>query len=113
MIRKYGEFQFDVRPVALARNFYGKNNAFRFRHVIEPFVTYRLIKGVNNFNRIIRFDYEDTQTDTNEIEFGVTNRIYTRRYTEAVTEEAQKRLRENAIVGEKSACRFSRMRFLR
>ena len=37
IIRKYGEFEFDVRPVALAKNYYGKNNAFRFRHVIEPF----------------------------------------------------------------------------
>lgn len=95
VIRKYGEFEFDIRPVALARNFYGKNDAFRFRHVIEPFVTYRLIKGINNFNKIIRFDYTDTETDTNELEFGVTNRFYTRKYTEAVTSEAQKRLQEN------------------
>ena len=96
VIRKYGEFEFDIRPVAFARNFYGKNDAFRFRHVIEPFVTYRYIKGVNNFNRIIRFDYADTVTDTNEIEYGVTNRIYTRRYTEAVTKEAQEKLREES-----------------
>jgi LPS-assembly protein len=95
VIRKYGEFQLDFRPVALAKNFYGKSNAFRFRHVFEPFLTYRLIKGVNNFRRIIRFDYQDTQTDTNEIEFGVTNRIYTRHYTEAVSTEAQRRLQEN------------------
>ncbi|HNU06439.1 MAG TPA: LPS assembly protein LptD [Pyrinomonadaceae bacterium] len=95
VIRKYGEFEFDVRPVALARNFYGKNNQFLFRHVIEPFVTYRLVKGVDNFNRIIRFDYQDTATDTNELEFGITNRFYTRRFPEAVTEEAKRRLAEN------------------
>ncbi|MFN2501646.1 MAG: LPS-assembly protein LptD [Pyrinomonadaceae bacterium] len=92
VIRKYGEFTFDVRPVALAKNYYGKNNEFRFRHVIEPFLTYRLVKGVDNFNRIIRFDYVDTVSNTNEIEFGVTNRFYTRRYAEAVTPEAQRRL---------------------
>lgn len=96
VIRKYGEFEFDVRPVALARNFYGKDDAFKFRHVIEPFVTYRFIKGINNFNKIIRFDYADTVTDTNEIEYGITNRIYTRRYTEAVTKEAQEKLRAEA-----------------
>jgi len=95
VIRKYGEFELDIRPVALARNFYGKNNAFRFRHVIEPYATYRLIKGVNNFNKIIRFDYADTETDTNEIEFGLTNRFYTRKYTEAVTGDAQKLLQNN------------------
>ncbi|MGC2237674.1 MAG: LPS assembly protein LptD [Pyrinomonadaceae bacterium] len=101
VIRKFGEFQLDLRPVALAKNFYGKNNAFRFRHVIEPFLTYRLIKGVDNFNKIIRFDYQDTQTDTNEIEYGITNRIYTRQYTEAVTAEAQKALRENPLASNK------------
>ncbi len=96
VIRKYGEFEFDVRPVALAKNFYGKDNTFKFRHVIEPFATYRYVKGVDNFKKIIRFDNIDTITDTNEIEFGLTNRIYTRRYAEAVTDEAQKLLRERA-----------------
>ena len=94
VIRKYGQFELDLRPVALAKNFFAKNGAFRFRHVIEPYATYRYIKGVNNFNRIIRFDELDTITDTNEIEFGVVNRIFTRRYAEAVTTEAQKRLQE-------------------
>lgn len=92
VLRKYGEFEFDIRPVALAKNYYGNNNEFKFRHVIEPFVTYRYIKGINNFNRIIRFDQLDTITDTNEIEFGVANRIYTRRYAEAVTPEGRKLL---------------------
>jgi LPS-assembly protein len=100
--RKYGEFEFDIRPVAFAANFYGKNNAFKFRHAIEPFITYRFIKGVNNFNRVIRFDYQDTATDTNEIEFGVTNRFYTRRFPEAVTEEARKRLQENPAEAQKN-----------
>ncbi len=103
VIRKFGEFEFDMRPVALAKNYYGKNDAFRFRHVIEPFVTYRIIKGVNNFNRIIRFDYLDTITDTNEIEFGVANRIYTRRYSEAVTDEAQRRLLTQRQISEPPA----------
>lgn len=98
IIRKYGEFEFDIRPVALARNFYGKNDTFRFRHVIEPFVTYRYVGGVNNYNRIIRFDAMDTITNTNEVEFGITNRFYTRRYAEAVTTEAQKKLTEISSV---------------
>lgn len=98
VIRKYGEFEFDIRPVALARNFYGKNDAFKFRHVIEPFVTYRYVGGVNNFNRIIRFDAMDTITNTNEVEFGITNRFYTRRYAEAVTEDAQEKLTEISSV---------------
>lgn len=92
VIRRYGEFSFDVRPVAVAKNYYGKNKEFRFRHVIEPFATYRLVKGVDNFNKIIRFDHVDTATNTNEIEFGITNRFYSRKYGQAVTTEAQKAL---------------------
>ncbi len=95
VIRKYGEFELDLRPVALAKNYYKENGAFRFRHVIEPFLTYRLIRGVDNFNKIIRFDYADTQSDTNEVEYGVTNRVYTRKYTEAVTKKSQNLLRDN------------------
>jgi len=100
--RKYGEFELDFRPVALAKNFYRAGGAFRFRHTIEPYLIYRYIGGVDNFNKIIRYDYEDTATDTNEIEYGLTNRIFTRRYTEAVTEEARKRLRENPPNGKDS-----------
>ena len=92
IVRKYGSIELDLRPVALAKNFYGKGGTFRFRHVIEPFATYRFIRGIGNFQKIIRFDEADTVTDTNEVEFGVANRIYTRRYAEAVTKEAQKQL---------------------
>ena len=92
LFRKYGEFEFDIRPVALAKNYYDKGDAFRFRHVIEPYATYRYINGVDEFNRIIRFDQMDTLADTNEVEFGLINRFYTRRYAEAVTVEAQNRL---------------------
>lgn len=99
VLRKYGEFSFDVRPVALAKNYYGKGDSFRFRHVIEPYLTYRLVKGIDNFNRIIRFDHVDTATNTNEIEFGVSNRFYTRRYTEAVTSEAQRLLSSIGVNG--------------
>lgn len=96
LIRKYGEFELDIRPVALARNFYRDSGSLRFRHVIEPYLTYRIVNGINSFNRLIRFDYLDTVTDTNELEYGVTNRFYVRRYTEAVTDEAQKKVSEDA-----------------
>ena len=96
LVRKYGEFELDIRPVALAKNFYGKEDKFRFRHVIEPYLTYRYIKGVDEFNRTVRYDQLDTIADTNEIEYGLINRIYTRRYAEAVTNEAQQLLSAEA-----------------
>jgi LPS-assembly protein len=88
VVRGYGEFELDVRPPALARNFRHRDNNFFFRHVIEPYVTYRKIGGVSNFERLIRFDYVDTVADTNEVEFGVANRFFTRRSTENVSSAA-------------------------
>src|SRR5205085_2772487 len=82
--RTYGEFELDVRPPAIARN-YRRGDKFLFRHVIEPYVIYRKIGGINNFARIIRFGYTDAIADTSEIEYGLTNRIFTRRSTENVS----------------------------
>ncbi|MDQ5847135.1 MAG: LPS assembly protein LptD [Acidobacteriota bacterium] len=87
--RSYGEFEIDLRPPALAKDFHRKG-AFFFRHVIEPYITYRRITGVDNFSQIIRFDYTDAVADTNEIEFGISNRFFTRRSTENVSSAAVK-----------------------
>ena len=82
--RSYGEFELDVRPPPLAKDF-RHGDKFWFRHVIEPYAIYRRISGVNNFDRVIRFDYIDAVADTNEIEFGISNRFFTQRSTENVT----------------------------
>ncbi|MGH9881511.1 MAG: LPS-assembly protein LptD, partial [Pyrinomonadaceae bacterium] len=86
--RAYGEFELDVRPPTFARDFHRQSGTFFFRHVIEPYFIYRKISGVNNFDNIIRFDYVDALADTNEIEFGVANRFFTRRSTENVSSAA-------------------------
>ena len=86
--RSYGEFELDVRPPAFAKDFHRKGGSFFFRHVIEPYITYRRLGGINNFDRIIRFDYIDAIADTNEIEFGIANRFFTRRSTENVSDAA-------------------------
>jgi len=91
--RGYGEFELDIRPPALAKDFHRRDGSFFFRHLIEPYITYRRITGVNNFDRIIRFDYTDAMADTNEIEFGISNRFFTRRSTEDVSSAAVKAAR--------------------
>src|SRR5215208_1703155 len=83
--RSYGEFELDVRPPAFARDF-RRGAQFFFRHVIEPYLVYRKVSGINDFDRIIRFDYIDAVADTNEIEFGIANRFFTRRSTENVSD---------------------------
>ena len=84
--RSYGEFELDVRPPAFAKDFQHGDGRFFFRHLIEPYLIYRRIAGINNFDRIIRFDYTDAIADTNEFEFGIANRFFTRRSTENVSD---------------------------
>jgi LPS-assembly protein len=100
LTRSYGELELDLRPPAFFRDYNHRGgNTFFFRHVIEPYVIYRKISGIHNFDRIIRFDYIDAIADTNEIEFGVSNRFFTRRSTENVSGAAIRA----AITGEKAS----------
>ena len=48
------------------------------RHTIEPEVTYRYVTGINNFLNVLRFDDVDVASDTNELEYGVTQRLFVR-----------------------------------
>jgi LPS-assembly protein len=74
--RTTGELELDVRPPALARMWEG--GAAKWKHVIEPQFVYRYVRGVNQFDRFIRFDDRDTLTDTNEIEYSITQRVFRR-----------------------------------
>ena len=87
LTRSYGEFEFDIRPPAFAKDF-RKGDRLRFRHVIEPYITYRKLKGIDDFNQIILFDYNDAIAETSEFEFGIANRFFTRRSTENVSNTA-------------------------
>ncbi|HLE63893.1 MAG TPA: LPS assembly protein LptD [Pyrinomonadaceae bacterium] len=97
LTRSYGEFELDLRPPAFFKDFHRGSGTFFFRHVIEPYLIYRKISGIHNFDRIIRFDYTDAVADTNEIEFGISNRFFTRRSTENVSDAAVRAAR----IGEK------------
>jgi len=95
LTRGYGEFTVDLRPPALARNYHRNNGSFFFRHLIEPYLIYRKIVGVNDFDRVIRFDSVEAVADTNELEFGLANRFFTRRSTENVSAAAKKKASED------------------
>jgi len=79
--RQTGEFTVDLRPPAFGRFFdrasLKKDKARqRYKHTIEPSFTYRYVTGVNNFADFIRFDSNATITDTNEIQYGFTQRLF-------------------------------------
>ena len=74
--RNTGEFAVELRPATLERFFDRPLSRRRYKHTIEPLATYRYVTGVTNFANFIRFDNNATLTDTNEIEYGVTQRLY-------------------------------------
>lgn len=49
------------------------------KHVFEPRVTYEKVTGVNDFDRLIRFDETELVANTNQIEFSIMNRLYAKR----------------------------------
>ncbi|MHB1855920.1 MAG: LPS-assembly protein LptD [Acidobacteriaceae bacterium] len=77
------EADLQILPPVLERDFNGPYLANHFgvalRHTIEPEVNYRYVAGVHNFNRIPRFDATDIYSDTNEVEYGVTQRLFLKR----------------------------------
>ena len=82
--RTTGEVTLDVRPPSFAGVW--QSGSAKWRHSIEPQATYRFVRGVNRFGRFLRFDENDTLTDTNEFEYSLTQRLY-RRSGEGEAEE--------------------------
>ena len=77
--RRSVESSVEVRPPALSRVFAGEFMGRKWKHVIEPRVVYRYATGINNFANILHFDERDILTDTNEVEYGLVNRLYSKR----------------------------------
>jgi len=77
--RKAFETTLEIRPPSLSKIFAKPVFNHKIKHVIEPRLTYRYVNGVDNFNNIIRFDARDILSDTNELEYGIVNRIYAKR----------------------------------
>ena len=73
---------FSVRPPVIERTFEPTRwTGFlgdQIKHTIEPELTYRLTRGVDDFSKVLRFDATDVVADTNELEYGVTQRIFRR-----------------------------------
>jgi LPS-assembly protein len=78
------EIGVEARAPVLERTFTSPLVAKLFRtdavkHTIEPMAEYRLVRGVDNFNEILRFDPVDVVSDTDEVEYGATQRLFLRR----------------------------------
>ncbi len=73
-VRTTEEFSLDLRPPSLARE-WGDSNT-KWKHSIEPDITYRYVNGVNDYGRFLRYDEDETLTDTSEVEYSLTQRLF-------------------------------------
>jgi LPS-assembly protein len=69
----------ELRPPVLEKVFTKEFLGRKWKHVIEPRVVYRYVTGVNDFANVLEFDDRDILSDTNEVEYGVVTRLYTKR----------------------------------
>ena len=76
------EAQLDLRAPVLERTYDSgwikKLFGADVKHTIEPALTYRYVSGIGNFLNVLRFDDIDVVSNTNEVEYGVTQRLFAR-----------------------------------
>jgi LPS-assembly protein len=80
LFRNAREFDLDLILPTLQR-VYSKKSFFgdKLKHTIEPRVTYKYISGLNDYLKVVRYDQADLMTNTNQLEYSVANRIYSKR----------------------------------
>src|SRR5947209_4056386 len=77
--RRAVETSVELRPPTLGKIFERTIKGRKVKHTIEPRLVYRYTNGVGNFPSIVRFDFRDILSDTNEVEYGLTQRLFLKR----------------------------------
>jgi LPS-assembly protein len=77
----------ELRPPVLSKVFDGTIAGRKIKHTIEPRVIYRYTNGVEKFGSIIRFDFRDILSNTNEVEVGLLQRLFTKRERSGCSQE--------------------------
>jgi LPS-assembly protein len=79
--RKDFEASLELRPPPLERDFTAPwlerllGNS-KLRHTIEPEVKYSYVTGIDDFNSTLRFDQVDIASNTNEVLYSLTQRLF-------------------------------------
>ena len=94
----------EIRPPALEKVFDRPILGRTVKHVIEPRVIYTYTNGVENFPSIIRFDFRDIVSNTNELEFGLIQRFYLKRAGEGACGGMQKQKEDTGGESATKAC---------
>jgi LPS-assembly protein len=73
------EASVDIRPPAVERDFAIKGWNLEMRHVFEPELIYRFVGGIGaKAQNVLLIDTTDIATDTNEVGYSLTQRLYLR-----------------------------------
>src|SRR5262249_5281957 len=73
--RRVIDTSLELRPPVLVKVFDRTLAGRQIKHTIEPSMTYRYTNGIENFFSIIRFDFRDILSNTNEVEYGLVQRL--------------------------------------
>jgi len=81
VLRSSREFSVDLVLPSLSRIY---TNSFswlgeKVKHVIEPRAAFRHVAGIDDFSRQIRFDEMDILTNTTELDYSLTNRVFVKK----------------------------------
>jgi len=76
----------ELRPPVLEKVFDKEFLGRKWKHVIEPRAVYRLVTGVNDFANVLHFDERDILSNTHEVEYGFTTRLYAKRTQKKIEE---------------------------
>ena len=79
--RADADLSLDIHPPVLERTFTVPRRwqwllGDQVRHTIEPDITYRDVRGIDNFHSVLRFDDTDLASDTDQLQYGVTQHLY-------------------------------------
>ncbi len=79
--RVLGELSADLRPPSLEKVFAHPLRGYRFKHVVEPDVRYRLVRArdAQDLTDVVRFDQIDILAETNEVEASLTSSFLVRK----------------------------------
>lgn len=75
-VRNTAEFSLDLSPPSLERTW--DEGSMKWRHTIEPEIEYHYVTGVNDYARYLLFDEDDTLTDTNDVQYGIMQKLFRR-----------------------------------
>ncbi|MBS1815178.1 MAG: LPS-assembly protein LptD [Acidobacteria bacterium] len=84
-----------VFDTGVFRRFLGR----KVKHTIEPQLRYTYRTGVDEFNKYLRFDETDVVSNTNEVEYGITQRLFLRPTKERDCREDETPSEEGAKCG--------------